>query len=305
MLLNDDQIFHVHHGDCIPHLHEMLEASVDFSVYSPPFPSVYSYTSEACDLGNTEDLKHEIKLHFGFFFRGVRRVMKPGRVMLVHCQQIVRMKRAGGEGIYDFRGLLIRLAQRCGFVYDYDWLIRKNPQSQAIRTKSRALQFAGLEKDRAQSRGAMGDYLIKFLTPGENAVPIASEGQVSRNDWIDWAEPSWEDIRETDTLNTEAARGESDTRHICALQLSLIDRAVRLYSNPGEIVASPFAGIGSELYTAIKLGRRAYGCELKDEYHAECLRNLERAAREYGGGGKSAQLSIFDAVPAGEGEAAA
>lgn len=276
-LLNWDQFYRIHHGDCISHMATMPPASVDLAVFSPPFPAVYAYTSLPEDIGNSEDLANEAKIHFGFFFRQIVRVMKPGRVMVVHCTQIPRMKRCGGEGLFDFRGLLIRLGERAGFVFEYDWAIRRNPQSQAIRTRSRELQFAGLESDRAKSRGAIPDYLLKFRAPGENATAVDSAGQVSRNQWIDWAECCWQDIKETDTLNVAEGRAESDTRHICPLQLGVIDRIVRLYSNPGEIVFSPFAGIGSELYTALKLGRRAYGCEIKDEYHAVAVRNCEKA----------------------------
>lgn len=280
MLLRDDQEFHVHFGDCIEHLAEMEPKSVDFSVYSPPFPAVYAYSNMAQDIGNSEDLGRDAKLHFSFFFRKMIRVMKPGRVMVVHCAQIPRMKRCGGEGLFDFRGLLIRIGERAGFVFEYDWVVSKNPQSQALRTRSRELQFAGLESSRANSRGALPDYLLKFKAPGIASVPIDSKGQVSRNQWIEWAECCWGDIRETDTLNVIEGRSESDTRHICPLQLEVIDRLVRLYSNPGEIVFSPFAGIGSELYTALKLGRRAYGVELKPEYHTVALRNCERAIRQ-------------------------
>lgn len=280
MLLKDDEQYSLYHGDCIPHMHEMPAASVDFSVFSPPFPAVYAYTDSPADMGNSEELKHEAKLHFSFFFRAIRRVLKPGRVMVVHCTQIVRMKRSGGEGLFDFRGLLVRLAERSGFIYEYDWAVRKNPQSQAIRTKSRQLQFAGLEADRAQSRGANPDYLIKFRVPGENAVAIDAPHEVSRNQWIDWAECCWSDISETDTLNVAEGRGEQDTKHICPLQLPVIERLVKLYSNPGEIVFSPFAGIGSEGYVALKLGRRFYGSELKDEYHAAALTNFQRALLE-------------------------
>ncbi len=273
--------WHLHRGDCIPHLHEMGPESMHLAVFSPPFPSVYAYSSSEADMGNSEDLRGEVKLHFSFFLRGLRRVMKPGRVVAVHCQDIVRMKRSGGRGLFGFKDLLVRLGERAGFIHDYTWAIRKAPQAQAIRTKSWSLKFAGLESDRAQSRGAIPDYLIKFLTPGDNAVPVNSEGEVSRNDWIKWAEYQWDDIRETDTLNGMAglreARGEEDTKHICPLQLGLIDRVVRMFSNPGEAVLSPFAGIGSELYTALKLGRRAYGCELKSEYADACEANCRRA----------------------------
>lgn len=272
--------YHVHKGDCITHMATMPPACVDFSVFSPPFPALYAYTSSASDLGNSENLRHEGKLHFSFFFRQFTRVLKPGRVVIVHCMQLPRMKRTGEVGLYDFRGLLIRLGERAGLVYEYDWLIRKNPQSQAIRTKSRELQFSGLESDRAKSRGALGDYLIKFRAPGLNDVPINTRGQVSRNDWINWAESSWLDINETDTLNVSEGRGEDDTKHICPLQIGVIHRCVRLYSNPGEVVFSPFTGIGSEGYVAVREGRRFYGCELKDEYHAAALRNLQRGMSE-------------------------
>lgn len=278
MLLRDSQEYEVVRGDCIEHMATMPESSIDMAVFSPPFPSLYAYTSEAADIGNSEDLGADAKLHLSFFYRQLARVIKPGRVVVVHVAQIPRMKRTHKEGgLFDFRGLNIRLGERAGLVFEYDWCVRKNPQSQAIRTKSRELQFSGLESDRARSRGALPDYLLKFHVPGENAVPVRGDGGVTRNEWIDWAECCWADIRETDTLNVAEGRGEDDTKHICPLQLGVIDRLVRLYSNPGEVVLSPFAGIGSEGYMAIKNGRRFYGIELKEEYYAACLRNLERA----------------------------
>ena len=290
--------FDVHLGDCIPHMMTtMKESSVDCSVFSPPFPALYAYTSDTADIGNSEELDHEARIHLGYFYRGLCRVLKPGRVAVVHVMQIPRLKRSGGEGLFDFRGLNIRIAQRAGFIFEYDWLVTKNPQAQAIRTKSHNLQFAGLEKDRANCRGALGDYLIKIRKPGENAVPIRDmetpldddgdrtgdpqrvhQTQVSRNDWIGMAEAAWTDIRETDTLNTIKAEG--DTRHICPLQLSVIRRLVKLYSNPGELVFSPFTGIGSEGHVAMELGRRFYGCELKPEYHRQAVENIGRAARK-------------------------
>jgi hypothetical protein len=217
------------------------------------------------------------------------------------------MKRSGGVGLCDFRGLNSRLGERAGLIYEYDWSVRKNPQSQAIRTRSRELQFSGLESDRAGQRGTLQDYLIKFRKPGANTSPIRDwrqeldeDGdaigakktlhapQVSRNDWIDWAEGCWSDIQETDTLNTKVAKSEDDTRHICPLQLEVIRRCVLLYSNPSEIVFSPFTGIGSEGYVSlggkspktrksIAEARRFYGCELKPEYHTQAIKNLEKA----------------------------
>lgn len=278
-MLSDGQQWHIHHGDCIEHMATMPPACMDMSVFSPPFPALYAYTGEHADIGNSEDLGSDAKLHLSFFYRQLARVMKPGRVVVVHVMQIPRMKRTGGVGLCDFRGLNIRIGERAGLVYEYDWSVRKNPQAQAIRTKSRELQFSGLETDRAKSRGTLQDYLIKFRAPGENATPIQDDSSVSRNEWIDWAEGCWTGIRETDTLNVRNAKGENDTKHICPLQLPVIDRLVRLYSNPGEIVFSPFTGIGSEGYAAVRVGRRFYGCELKDEYYREACRNLASASR--------------------------
>ena len=270
--------FEIYHGDCIPHmLEEMEPASVDMSVFSPPFPSLYAYTDKAEDIGNSEEMRGEAKLHLSFFYRGLARVLKPGRVAIVHVMQIPRLKRSGEVGLHDFRGLNIRLAERSGLVFEYDWSVRKNPQAQAIRTKSRELQFSGLESDRAKQRGALADYLIKFRAPGDNAVPIDTEGQVSRNQWIDWAECTWMDIRETDTLNVSEGRSEDDVKHICPLQLEVINRLVRLYSNPGELVFSPFTGIGSEGYVALKHKRRFVGVELKKSYFEQACRNLAAA----------------------------
>lgn len=295
-LLADGQDYALALGDCIPHMHAMPAASVDMAVFSPPFPALYAYTAEEGDVGNSDDLAGETKLHLSFFYRALARVLKPGRAACVHVMQIPRMKRAGGQGLFDFRGLNIRIGERAGLVYAYDWLIPKNPQAQAIRTKSREMQFAGLESDRAKSRGALGDYVIKFVAPGENERPVRAKGEVSRNDWIAWAEACWTGIKETGTLNVRGTKGEGDTKHICPLQLDVIDRCVRLFSDPGEIVFSPFAGIGSEGFQALLRGRRFYGVELKPEYHAQAMRNLEAAARKRD---ESTQCDLFAAVARG------
>ena len=287
LLLDGD--YNIYHGDCIPHmLEDMPENSVDCAVFSPPFPSLYAYTDSESDIGNVDSIGGEASVHLSFLFAGLARVLKPGRVAVVHVCQIPRMKRSGGVGLCDFRGTNIRLGERAGLVYEYDWSVRKNPQAQAIRTRSRELQFAGLESDRSKQRGTLQDYLIKFRKPGENAVPINAKDQISRNDWIKWAEGCWDDIIETDTLNTAAAKSDDDTRHICPLQLEVIRRLVLLYSNPGEIVFSPFTGIGSEGFVSVggtspKTGkriadaRRFYGCELKPEYYEQASKNIQRA----------------------------
>lgn len=310
-VLYDGREFDLHFGDCIKHMPMMPAACVDHAVFSPPFPSLYSYTNEEGDIGNSEDLAGEMKLHLSFFYKSLLKIMKPGRVAIVHVADIVKMKRVGGVGLFDFRGFNVRLAQRAGWVYEYTWAVRKNPQAQAIRTKSRELQFNGLESDRAKSRGALPDYLIKLRAPGENAVPVRDwepigdgdidwDGvterkmihpvQVARNDWIQWAEHCWTGIRETDTLNVKEGRSEDDVKHICALQQGVIDRSIRLFSNPGELIFTPFAGIGSEPYRALLLGRRAYGCELNRKYFDTAIINCDRAIAKR----KSQSAGLFD-----------
>lgn len=293
-LLRENEEYRIILGDSIEHMAKMPDHSVDFACFSPPFPSLYAYTSDDADIGNSEDLAGDAKVHLSFFYRQFARILKPERVAMVHVTQIPRMKRSGGQGMFDFRGLNIRLGERAGLIYEYDWLVRKNPQSQAIRTRSRELQFAGLESNRLRSRGAIPDYLIKFVTPGESDDIVVSN-EVSRNHWIDWAEPAWTDIRETDTLNVKEGRGEQDTKHICPLQLEVIRRLILLYTNPGEVVFTPFAGIGSEIYMALKLGRRAYGCEIKQEYFDAAKKNATRAitARK-----SETSLPLFDLVEA-------
>lgn len=298
--------FRVVGGDCIEQMALLPPASVSHAVFSPPFPLLYAYTSEAADIGNSEDLAGEARFHLSCFYRQLARVMKPGRVVICHVMQIPRLKRAGGRGLEDFRGLNIRLAERAGLVFTYDWMVRKNPQSQAIRTRSRELQFAGLEKDRAHSRGALCDYLLKFEAPGENAVPVDSEGDVSRDDWIGLAEGCWRDIPETDTLNVRQSKGEGDTRHICPLQLGVYERCIRLFTNPGEVVLDPFAGLGSCGYVAlggaspvtgrsVRNPRRFLGIELRPDWREAAVRNCEDAIRQR----EARQKDLFSSLEEG------
>lgn len=297
------KLWDVKNADCVEHMQEMPPASVDFSVFSPPFPSMFSYTSEASDMGNCSDLKHEIKIHFSYFFRGLIRVLKPGRVACVHCMQIPALARNQEKSTWDFRGLLIRQAKRAGFYYDIDWTVGKNPQSQAIRTHSHKLLFVTLGRDRSVTAPAFVDYIIKLRAPGENQVPICSE-EINRNEWINQAEGHWHwrDVQETDTLNTAEAKSEKDTKHICPLQLEVIRRCVLLYTNPGEIVFSPFAGIGSEGFVALggkspktgkqlKNQRRFYGVELKPEYFSTARTNLAKACKQFE---QTGQMPLFD-----------
>lgn len=259
-------------GDSCERLAELDDESIDLSVFSPPFASLYTYSPSDRDLGNSKD-RDEFFEHFGFITDHLLRVTKFGRIACVHVQQLTTTKATHGyNALTDFRGQVIAHFIEHGFWFHGEVTIDKDPQAQAIRTKAHALMFQTLRRDSAATRPALADYLLCFKRPGENAVPI--QGDVDNETWIDWARPIWVGIRETDTLNTAVARDDADERHICPLQLPLIERCVRLWSNPGETVLSPFAGIGSEGYVAVKHGRQFVGCELKPSYWKVACENL-------------------------------
>lgn len=259
-------------GDSCERLGELDDASVDLSVFSPPFASLYTYSPSQRDLGNSFD-RDEFLEHFGYIVSEIQRVTKPGRLACIHVQQLSTTKATHGIiGLTDFRGQVIALFQQHGWIYHSEVTIDKDPQAQAIRTKAQALMFQTLHRDSASTRPALADYLIIMRAPGTNAVQI--QGDVNNETWIQWARPVWYDIRETDTLNVRRARDDGDEKHICPLQLPLIERCVRLWSMPGELVLSPFAGIGSEGYVAVKHGRRFVGIELKASYWKTAVENL-------------------------------
>lgn len=259
-------------GDSCERLAELEDESIDLSVFSPPFASLYTYSPSERDLGNSHD-RDEFFQHFGFITGQLLRVTKPGRVACVHVQQLTTMKATHGyNALIDFRGQVIAHFQQYGWWFHGEATIDKDPQAQAIRTKAHALMFKTLARDSSMTRPALADYLLIFKRPGENAVPII--GDVDNETWIEWARPVWYGIRESDTLNAPIARDDADERHICPLQLPLIERCVRLWSNEGETVLSPFAGIGSEGYVALKHGRRFIGCELKPSYWKVAADNL-------------------------------
>lgn len=296
-------------GDSCERLAELPDNSVDVCVYSPPFASLYTYSPSDRDLGNSRSMD-EFAVHYGFILREVLRVMKPGRVIAVHVQQVATQKwRDGVVGLSDFRGDVIRAHQDAGYTFYGEVTVWKNPQSQQIVKKVAALSFTNLEKDSSRTRPALADYVLIFRKPGETEVPVHPE--CTRNDWIEWASPIWTtdadpfdsldagpmhscwfDIKETNTLNTAVAKESADERHICPLQLDLIERCLRLWSNRGELVLSPFGGIGSEGVVAIKHGRRFIGCELKPSYWQTAVRNLVAAEHERNAG------SLFSEMPA-------
>jgi DNA modification methylase len=265
-------------GDSCERLGELLDESVDLSIYSPPFASLFTYSPSERDLGNSAT-RAEFLEHYGFIIRENLRLTKPGRLCCVHVQQLTTSKAMTGQmGLTDFRGDVIRAYIDNGWIFYGEVTVNKDPQAQAIRTKSHALMFVTKNRDSAGTRPALADYLLIFRKPGDNAVRIEQTdghwSRVSNEEWIDWAQPVWWDIKETNTLNVRVAREEADERHICPLQLDFIERCVRLWSNPGETVLSPFAGIGSEVYVARKLDRYGLGCELKPSYWRTAVDNL-------------------------------
>jgi DNA modification methylase len=262
-------------GDSCERISEIEDESVDLSVYSPPFASLYTYSPSARDLGNSFD-RDEFFEHFRFIIDGNLRITKPGRMACVHVQQLTTTKSTHGViGMTDFRGQVIAAFQEAGWIYHGEVTVNKDPQAQAIRTKAQALMFQTLNRDSASSRPALADYLLVFRKPGENQVRISPS--VNNEQWIEWAQPVWWNIKETDTLNVRVAREDADERHICPLQLPFIERCVRLWSNPGELVFSPFAGIGSEGYVSLQQNRRFVGIELKRSYWSTACDNLREA----------------------------
>ena len=265
-------------GDSVERLSEIGTGCVGLSVFSPPFASLYTYSASDRDLGNCRDYDTFFR-HFGFLIPELLRVTAPGRRACVHVQQVSTTKTTHGViGWRDFRADTVRAFVGAGWVYDGEVVIDKDPQAQAIRTKSKQLMFVQKERDSSWLRPAMADYILLFRHPGDNEIPV--RGDVSNEEWILWARPIWYGIRESNTLQTAEGRDDRDEKHICPLQLETIERCVRLWSNPGDLVLSPFAGIGSEGYQALKSGRTFIGCELKRTYWDVARRNLEAATAQ-------------------------
>jgi hypothetical protein len=280
--------YHLMLGDSVERLKEVEDNTLGLSVFSPPFLSLYTYSPTERDVGNCRT-RDEFGQHVGYIADHLLRATMPGRNCCVHVAQVPAMlARDGYIGLKDFRGLTIELFESRGWIYHGEVCIDKDPQAQAIRTKSKALLFTQLRKDSSWLRPALADYILVFRKPGENVVPIHPD--ISNDEWIEWARPIWYGIRESDTLNVAEGREVDDERHICPLQLGTIARCIRLWSNAGDLVCSPFMGIGSEGYEAIRLGRRFVGIELKRSYYRAACRNIARA-----GTGPGTQVTLeFD-----------
>lgn len=265
----------LYQGDSAEVLRGLPDGSVHLSVFSPPFSSVYSYSPSERDLGNVRS-DAEFFEHFGFVTAELRRVLVPGRVIAMHSYEIQRYGTLHGyRHRYDFPGDLIRHMESQGFAFVARITIDKNPQTQAIRNHPQELLFATLRRDAAKNAPAQADYLLIFRAPGENPIPITAP--IDEETWIEWARPVWTDIRETDTLPFAGSKDNDDERHLCPLQLPVIERCVRLWSNPGEVVLDPFAGIGSTPVGALRHGRRAVGIELKRSYFEVAQRFVREA----------------------------
>lgn len=263
-------------GDCVEAISNMEAESIDYSIFSPPFASLYTYSNSDRDMGNCGDAD-EFAEHLKFLIYQLARVTKPGRLVSFHCMNLPTSKvRDGVIGISDFRGSLIRAFEDSGWIYHSEVCIWKDPVTAMQRTKALGLLHKQLKKDSCMSRQGIPDYLVTMRKPGENASRVEHTNETFPvSEWQRIASPVWMDIEPNDTLQYASARDEKDERHICPLQLEVIRRGLRLWSKPGDLVLSPFAGIGSEGHVALEMGRRFVGVELKRSYWEQAVRNLQ------------------------------
>lgn len=294
--------FAIYNGDCVEVLAGLPDNSIDLSVFSPPYGSLYVYSNLLQDIGNCKN-DAEFYQHFSFVVSSLFRATKQGRIVAVDCMNIPAMKeRDGYIGLKDFRGDLIRMFQGAGFIFHSEHCIWKDPLLEATRTKALGLMHKQLCKNSAMCRAGIPQYLLAFRKPGESAVPVShpkgleyfvgenepTKGTLSHERWRRYASPVWMDININNTLNVQAARQEEDERHICPMSMDIIERAIQLWSNNGETVLDPFTGIGSTGVSAIRMGRRFLGIELKKSYWIQACANLRRAEVSNDG------ISLFD-----------
>lgn len=276
------------HGDCVDVVADLPERSIDYAIFSPPFASLYTYSNSPRDMGNCRN-DAEFFEHFAHLIRELRRVMKPGRNVSFHCMLMPTSKeRDGYIGLRDFRGDLIRAFQNEGFIYASEVCIWKDPVTAMQRTKALGLLHKTVRNNAAMSRQGIPDYLVTMRAPGEGAPEdrVTHGADYPVDKWQKVASPVWMDIDPSDTLQFRSAREHDDERHICPLQLEVIRRGIELWTNPGDVVLSPFMGIGSEGFVALEMGRKFVGVELKTSYFHQAARNLEAAL---------AQSSLFAA----------
>ena len=271
----------IYNGDCIEVMRDLPAASVDYSIFSPPFSSLYTYSNSPRDLGNCRN-DEEFFAHFDFVIEQLMRVIKPGRLVSFHCMLLPTSKvRDGVIGLKDFRGDLIRAFERRGFIHHSEVVIWKDPVTAMQRTKALGLLHKSVCENASMCRQGIPDYLVTMRAPGEAPERVKhSSDEYPVDKWQKVASPVWMDIDPNDTLQFRSAREHDDERHICPLQLEVIRRGIELWTNPGDVVLSPFAGIGSEGYVAIEMGRRFVGVELKRSYYEQAARNLAAATKD-------------------------
>lgn len=273
-------------GDCVQRAKELNEDEVDLIIFSPPFAELYTYSSHTEDMGNSKDYK-EFENHFKFLIPELKRVLKPGRICAIHCMDIpIQKGKEGFIGLRDFSGMLIDWFSDCGFIYHSRVCIWKDPVIEMQRTKALGLLHKQIKKDSSMCRVGIPDWVLIFRNEGDNETPIANK-DIPVDLWQKIASPIWYDIDYSRTLNYREGRGDSDEKHICPLQLDTIERLILLYSNKGETVMSPFGGIGSEGYQALKMGRKSISIELKESYFNLNIKNHRNAIEQ------KAQLTIY------------
>ncbi len=274
------KLWTMHNGDCVDVIREVPSESVGYSIFSPPFASLYTYSASDRDMGNARTYD-DFAAHFGFLIPELYRVTMPGRLLSFHCMLLPTSKSHDGFiGLRDFRGDLIRMFQASGWIFHSEVVVWKDPVTAMQRTKALGLLHKTIRKDSAMSRQGIPDYVVTMRRPGENIVPISHAEDLPVQLWQKYASPVWDDINPSDTLQHRSAREHEDERHICPLQLGVIDRCLHLWSRPGDLVLSPFGGIGSEGWCAVQGGRRYLGIELKRSYYEQAVRNLAEASAD-------------------------
>lgn len=269
--------YSIFHGDCVEVLRGLPDASIGYSIFSPPFASLYTYSNSPRDMGNVRT-DEEFFEHFGYLVRELRRVMMPGRNVSFHCMLMPASKQRDGYiGLKDFRGDLIRAFQGEGFIYHSEVCIWKDPVTAMQRTKALGLLHKSVRENSAMCRQGIPDYLVTMRAPGESPRVTHTSDEYPVDLWQKVASPVWMDINPSDTLQYTSAREHDDERHICPLQLEVIRRGVMLWTSPNDIVLSPFMGIGSEGFVSVEMGRRFVGVELKRSYYEQATRNIAAA----------------------------
>ena len=270
----------VYNGDSCEVVKAIPDDSIHYTIFSPPFASLYTYSNSDRDMGNSKG-DDEFYNHFIYLAKELYRVTMPGRLLSFHCMDLPLMKeRDGVIGLKDFPSIIRKIFEDCGFIYHSKVTIWKNPVTEMQRTKALGLLHKQIRKDSAMNRQGIPDYIVTMRKPGDNPERISHTHETFPVDvWQNYASPVWMDIRQSDTLQKKSAREDKDERHICPLQLEVIQRCIELWTNPGDIVLDPFAGIGSVPYVAVTMGRRCIGVELKESYYKQARNNLEIAVK--------------------------